>query len=130
MELGSAPATVLFVPMPRMVTCASPVCCEIVTRRHEAGEAFDRLDSQLLERPGGKHGHGKGVDWISAAPVFVAVTVIRSENEATRKDHIERRRTALNIDLGGPRLEPAERGRDQVAACGERIELVSAVHRR
>ena len=40
---------------------------------------------------------------------------------------IERRRTALNIDLGRLPLEPIKRGRDEVVAGGERIEHVSAV---
>ena len=41
-----------------------------------------------------------GVDWISAAPVFVAVTVTLSENEDTGEHHIERRRTGAHFDLG------------------------------
>ena len=82
--LGSAPATVLFVPMPRMVTRGgSPGVLRDRDRRHHARKAFDRLHSQLLEGPCRKHRIAMGVDWTSAAPVFVAVTVTLSASEDT-----------------------------------------------
>ena len=68
-----------------------------------------------------------GVDWMSAAPVFVAVTVILSENEetaSTRSSVAEPPSTSTSVVRGS---NPAKRGRDQVAAGGKRIEHVSAV---
>ena len=50
-----------------------------------------------------------GVDWISAAPVFVAVTVVRSANEDTARTRCQaspnRTSTSTSVAL---RLEPAE----------------------
>ena len=68
-----------------------------------------------------------GVDWISAAPVFVAVTVILSENEdrASTMSSVARPAPTSTSVLHGS--NPLKRCRDQVAACGERIEHVSAV---
>ena len=126
-ELGSAPATVLFVPMPRMVTCAAPVCCEIVTAGTKPARPSTVWTPSCSSVLAGSTVIAMGVDWISAAPVFVAVTVTLSENEETASTRSSVARRALHIDVGAPRLEPAERGRDQVAACGERIEHVFAV---
>ena len=79
MELGSAPTTVLFVPMPRMVTIAAPVCCEIVTEaRRQRGPS--RLNPSCSSVLAGSTVTAIGVVWMSAAPVFVAVTVTLSEN--------------------------------------------------
>ena len=81
MELGSAPTTVLFVPMPRMVTCAAPVCCEIVTDGTTPASPSTVCTPICSSVRAGRTVIATGVDWTSAAPVFVAVTVTLSEND-------------------------------------------------
>ena len=85
MELGSAPTTVLLVPMPRMVTCAAPVCGETIrvgTKPASPSTVWIPNCSSVLP---GSAVTAMGVDWTSAAPVFVAVTVTLSENELTSR---------------------------------------------
>ena len=68
-----------------------------------------------------------GVDWTSAAPVFVAVTVILSATEDTASTRLSGLPVAPYFDLARPRLEPADRRCHEIAAGGKRIDDVFAV---
>ena len=45
-----------------------------------------------------------GVDWTSAAPVFVAVTVTLSASEETASTTLSVAAAGSHVDLGAPRL--------------------------
>jgi hypothetical protein len=69
--------------MPRIVICASPACCETVSAgtipARPSTVRSPNWSSDLAESTV----TAMGVDWMLAAPVFVAVTVTVPENEET-----------------------------------------------
>ena len=94
--------------------------------RHETSEPLDCLDPQLFERPAGKRGHRNGCRLDIGGARLRGGHGHSVGERADVKRKIQRRRDC-DIDLAGARFKPAERSADHVSACGQRIELVSAL---
>ena len=126
MELGSAPASTTFVPMPRMVTCASPVCCETVSVGTKPARPSTVVTPNCSSVLAGSAVTAIGVLWMSAAPVFVAVTVTRSPSKpmASTTSSVATPASISIVVVRGS--NPLEEGLDHVAADGKVIELVAA----
>ncbi len=87
MELGSLPGIKTFVPMPRMLTCASPAKCETVSDGTNPARPSTVCTPSCWSVLSGSAVTAMGVVWISAVPVFVAVTVTFSrivESDSTK----------------------------------------------
>ena len=103
MELGLFPGIRTFVPIPRILTCASPAACEAVS------DGTNPARPSTVDMPScsnvfaGIAVTATGVAWISAGPVFAAVTVTLSrtvETESTRSSVARPRTISTSLAFG------------------------------
>ena len=76
-----------------------PGCCDIVTVGTTPARPSTVCTPICSRAVAGSTVMAMGVDWISAAPVFVAVTVTLSETEDTASTRFERRCRRSYFDL-------------------------------
>ena len=104
---GIGPTTEEFVPMPRMlISGVAPGLWTTGIRRHELGQAFDRLDPELLDRPGGQRGNRHRRDLDVGGARLRGGHRDPFGDRGQDHDDVEGRSAGTHVDLGAPRLEP------------------------